>query len=150
MAATGVGSLLGALYIAFTGRASVKLLLGGALTLAILFTAFGLSRSYPLSLICMFGAGAGMISMAASANTLIQLTVPDHLRGRVMSVYTTVFAGSTPIGGLATGALASGYGIAFAVILGGALSIIVAIGGALYALRNPDAIRVPTTGPLAA
>jgi MFS family permease len=142
MAATGVGSLLGALYIAFTGRASVKLLIGGALTLSVLFTVFGVSRSYPLSMLCMFGAGAGMIAMAASANTLIQLTVPDHLRGRVMSVYTTVFAGSTPIGGLATGALASGYGIAFAVILGGILTIIVAVAGAVYALRHPDAVRV--------
>ena len=145
MAMTGVGSLLGALYIAFTGRASVRLLIGGALTLAVLFTVFGFSRSYPLSLVCMFGAGAGMIAMAASANTLVQLTVPDHLRGRVMSVYTTVFAGSTPIGGLATGALASAYGIAFAVILGGALSIVVAAAGAVYALRHPHAVRIPVT-----
>jgi len=150
MAAAGIGSLLGALYIAFTGRASVRLLIGGALMLAVLFTIFGLSRSYPLSVVCMFGAGFGMICMAASANTLIQLTVPDQLRGRVMSVYTTVFAGSTPIGGLATGALASAYGIAFAVVLGGALSIVVATGGALYALRNPDAVRVPGTGVAAA
>ena len=45
--------------------------------------------------------------MAATANATIQLTVPDGLRGRVMSVYTTVFAGSVPIGGLAMGALAS-------------------------------------------
>ena len=147
MATTGVGSLLGALYIAFTGRASLKLLIGGALTLAVLFTTFGLSRLYPLSMLCMFGAGAGMIAMAASANTLIQLTVPDHLRGRVMSLYTTVFAGSTPVGGLATGALASAYGIAFAVVLGGVLSVVVALGGALYALRNPDRVRLPVAQP---
>lgn len=143
MAVTGVGSLLGALYIAFSGRASVKLLIAGALTLAVLFTSFGLSRLYPLSMLCMFGAGAGMIAMAASANTLIQLTVTDQLRGRVMSLYTTVFAGSTPIGGLATGALASAYGIAFAVILGGVLSIVVAAGGAIYALRNPRVLAGP-------
>jgi MFS family permease len=150
MALTGVGSLLGALYIAFTGRASVRLLIGGALLLSVLFTAFGLSRSYPLSMICMFGAGAGMIAMAASANTMIQLAVPDHLRGRVMSVYTTVFAGSTPIGGLATGALASAYGIAATVILSGVLSIAVALAGAAYALRNPDAVRVPAREPAVA
>jgi len=143
MAVTGTGSLLGALYLAFSGRASVKLLIGGALLLSVMFTLFGLSRSYPVSMLFMFFAGFGMIAMAASANTSIQLTVPDHLRGRVMSVYTTVFAGSTPIGGLATGALASGYGIAFAVILGGVLSIVVALGGAVYALRHPDLIRIP-------
>ena len=44
------------------------------------------------------GPGVGVIGMAATANTVIQLNVPDVLRGRVMSVYTTVFAGSTPVG----------------------------------------------------
>ncbi len=141
MTATGVGSLIAALVIAFSGKASIPTLLGGALLLSVLFTVFGFSTSYPLSLLCMFGVGAGMIAMAASANTLVQMVVPDHLRGRVMSVYTTVFAGSTPIGGLATGALASAYGIAFAVILGGTLSILVAVGGVLFALRNPRSIR---------
>ena len=150
MAAAGVGSLIGALYIAFTGRASVRLLLGGALTLSVLFTAFGLSRSYPLSMACMFGCGFGMISMAASANTLIQLTVPDQLRGRVMSVYTTVFAGSTPIGGLATGVLASAYSIALACVVGGVLSIAVATGGILYAFRHPKEVRSPVARTAAA
>jgi MFS family permease len=150
MAVTGVGSLIAALAIAFSGRASVRLLIGGALTLAVLFTLFGLSRSYAFSLVCMFGVGAGMIAMAASANTLIQLSVPDHLRGRVMSVYTTVFAGSTPVGGLATGALASAYGISVAVIIGGSLSIVVAVAGALYAIRNPSRVRLPAAEPAAA
>jgi len=94
--------------------------------------------------------GAGMIAMAASANTLIQLNVPDRLRGRVMSVFTTVFAGSTPIGGLATGALASAYGISAAVIVGGVLSIVVAVGGAFYVLRNPNRVRPPVAEPVAA
>ena len=66
---------------------------------------------WPLSLVCMFGIGAGGIAMAMTANTAIQLTVPDQLRGRVMAVYTTVFAGSTPIGGLAFGAIAAVAGI---------------------------------------
>jgi len=147
MAVTGIGSLIAALAIAFSGRASVRLLLGGALVLAVLFTVFGVSTSYPLSLIAMFGVGAGMIAMAASANTLIQLTVPDHLRGRVMSVFTTVFAGSTPIGGLITGALASTYGISAAVVVSGILSIIVAVAGAAYALRNPERVAVPASAP---
>jgi hypothetical protein len=52
-----------------------------------------------------------------------QLSVPDRLRGRVMSVYTTVFAGSVPIGGLLMGALASSVGIPLAIGIGGALSL---------------------------
>ena len=54
--------------------------------------------------------GFGSILMAATGNTTIQLAVPDQLRGRVMSVYTTVFARSVPIGGLAMGAIASALG----------------------------------------
>ncbi|MES1239898.1 MAG: MFS transporter [Chloroflexota bacterium] len=75
----------------------------------------------------MFFVGVGGISMAATANTVVQLAVPDRLRGRVMSVYTTVFAGSTPVGGLVTGAIASSVGVAFAIGLGAVLSLITGI-----------------------
>ena len=60
-------------------------------------------------------AGAGGIGMAVTANTTIQLHVPDHLRGRVMSVYTTVFAGSVPAGGLIMGSSRPGRGSSCAV-----------------------------------
>jgi len=90
----------------------------------------------PLSLLAMFGVGFGVISMSATANTLIQLNVPDHLRGRVMSVYTTVFAGSTPVGALGTGAVASALGAAVAVGIAGLLSALVALAGAVYVFRT--------------
>jgi MFS family permease len=141
MASCGVGSLIAALTIALSGRASVRMLLAGTTLMSVAFTLFGVSSSYLVSLVCMFFVGVGMIVMAASANTVIQLAVPDQLRGRVMAVYTTVFAGSTPFGGLATGAVASTYGIAVAVILGGLLSVLVAIGGIAYAVRHPHVIR---------
>ena len=67
--------------------------------------------------------GFGSILMAATANTTIQLAVPDHLRGRVMSVYTTVFSASVPIGGLAMGTVASGFGASLAIAIGGVLSV---------------------------
>jgi MFS family permease len=123
MAATGVGSITSALTIAFSGRTiPVVIGLGGA-TLGIAEILLGGTSSFPIALVAMFVAGIGGIAMAATANTLVQLTVPDHLRGRVMSVYTTVFAGSTPFGGLITGAIASGFGAATAIGLGGALSL---------------------------
>ena len=56
-------------------------------------------------------SGAGAIAMAVTANTTIQMAVPDQLRGRVMSVYTTVFAGSVPAGGLLMGCIASAWGV---------------------------------------
>ena len=59
----------------------------------------------------MVAVGFGAIMMAATANTTMQLAVPDGLRGRVMSVYTTIFAGSTPVGGPLMGGLASAFGV---------------------------------------
>jgi len=123
MAATGVGSITSALTIAFSGR-TMPLVIGlGGATLGLAEVALGSTSVFPIALAAMFLAGIGSIAMAATANTLVQLTVPDHLRGRVMSVYTTVFAGSTPIGGLVTGAVASSLGAATAIVLGGAASI---------------------------
>ena len=71
--------------------------------------------------------GFGSILMAATANTTIQLAVPDQLRGRVMAVYTTVFSASVPIGGLAMGAVASGFGAPLAIAIGGVLSVAVGL-----------------------
>jgi MFS family permease len=85
--------------------------------------ALAMSTSFPLSLLLMVPIGAGGITMAATANATIQLAVPDGLRGRVMSVYTTVFSASMPIGGLLMGVLASRLGILEAIAIGGALSL---------------------------
>ena len=123
MAATGLGSVTSALTIAFSGR-TMPLVIGlGGATLGAALIVLGGSSTFSIALLAMFVAGIGSIAMAATANTLVQLTVPDQLRGRVMSVYTTVFAGSTPFGGLIAGAIASGFGAATAIVFGGALSL---------------------------
>lgn len=129
MAATGVGSLLSALSIAFGRRPGMGRLLVGAAAIGIAMVGVGLSRSVPISLGMMFLAGWGLISMAATCNTIIQLAVPDVLRGRVMSVYTTVFAGSTPFGGIFSGGLAAIGGAPAALIVGGGIAVLAAIVG---------------------
>jgi MFS family permease len=73
--------------------------------------------------------------MAATGNTTIQTAVPDQLRGRVMSVYTTVFSASMPIGGLLMGAIASSLGILEAIAIGGVLSLASGIGALLWYQR---------------
>ena len=96
------------------------MLIGGALVLGVLEVALAYSRSMPLSLLCMFGIGAGGIAMAMTANTSIQLSVPDGLRGRVMAVYTTVFGA---------------FGAATAVLLGGVAAIVIALVAGVFAWR---------------
>jgi predicted MFS family arabinose efflux permease len=127
MAASGVGSLSSALAIAFGQRPTMRLMVIGAGAIGVALVLLGASTSLPISLVLMLILGWGVIAMAATTNTLIQLTVPDALRGRVMSVYTTVFAGSTPIGGLFAGTLAAVAGVGIALIAGGALALLTAL-----------------------
>jgi MFS family permease len=143
MAASGLGSLCSAIGIAFLRGPKVRILIGGALLLGALDAALGFSTNYALALAFMFGVGMGGIAMAMTANATIQLGVPDQLRGRVMAVYTTTFAGSTPIGGLITGAIASWYGASAGLLFGGVLTVIAALVAAAYVLRSRRAAEIP-------
>jgi MFS family permease len=135
MAAMGVGALASALSIAFLRRPYIRLLVGGAIALGLLEMVFSATRSLPIAMVASFGAGAAAIAMSATANSLIQLAVPDMLRGRVMSVYMTVFAGSTPIGGPIAGGLAGGFGAPVSLFVGGLISALAAFGAAVWASR---------------
>jgi MFS family permease len=108
--------------------------------------ALAASGSFGVSLVAMFVVGLGGIGMAATGNTTIQLTVPDHLRGRVMSVYTTVFAGSTPVGGLVTGVLASAVSVPFAIAFGGVGSLVVGLAGFAWYRRMSRGAKDPGIG----
>ena len=138
MAAIGLGSLLGAPTVAALREPRRELIVIGGALLGVFSVAAGaaagsdLTVAVPLTGLALFGAGFGAISMAATANASIQTTTPAPLRGRVMSVYTTVFAGSTPIGGLATGAGVSLLGASGALVLAGLLAVLAAGFATLY------------------
>ena len=146
MAASGLGSLVAALAIAFGGTKAVRMM-WGALVLGLSQVIMGFIGSYQADLILMFAAGAGSITLMATANTTIQLVVPDMLRGRVMSVYLTVFAGTSPIGGLLFGALAANAGAQAAIAIGGAISAVAAVVGFVWLARLQKA--APLAAPLA-
>jgi MFS family permease len=137
LAAAGAGSLTGALVIAFGGRPTIRRLIAGSAIVGVALMAVSFSLSLPIDLVLLFIAGYGTISMAATCNTIIQLTVPDMLRGRVMSVYTTLFAGTTPIGGLFAGGLASIGGAPLALGAGGLIAAIAAVAGFLRMPARP-------------
>jgi MFS family permease len=126
MSATGVGSFISAISVAFGRRPTLLRLVLGAALVGLGMMGLGISTSLPLSLLLMFVVGWGVIAMAATCNTLIQLDVPDVLRGRVASVYTTIFAGSTPFGGIFSGTLAAVGGTAAPLVIGGALAVLAA------------------------
>lgn len=109
LSSVGVGAILAALIMAFTGRPRPwRLVLGlFALALAHLGLALKLPGLVPLFLAV---GGFGMISVLINANTLVQLSVPDRLRGRVMAVYSLVMLGTGPLGAYLTGFLFEALG----------------------------------------
>jgi MFS family permease len=149
MAASGVGSLLAALWLAFGGRARIRRIAWGAIVLGLGEVALGASSTYAISLLLMTAVGFGAILMAATANTTMQLAVPDGLRGRVMSVYTTIFAGSTPVGGPLMGGLASALGVAVSLAIGGVVATMVGLGAFLW-IRRAGLDRVELRPPVVA
>jgi MFS family permease len=135
MAAAGLGSVTSALVLAFGRRPRLRLILVAGMLLGLLEVGLATSRALPLSLILMFTIGLGSVAMSMNANTLIQIAVPDHLRGRVMAVYVTVFAGSTPVGGLIFGAIAGALGTPMALLIGGVAAATAAALAAVVAWR---------------
>ncbi|MGA8271070.1 MAG: MFS transporter, partial [Candidatus Sulfotelmatobacter sp.] len=108
MGATGVGALLGALTLAFRqgvkglGRWVAWCCAGFGASLIV----FALSHNFWVSVILLLPVGYAMMLQMACSNTLIQVMVPDALRGRVMAVYSMMFMGMAPIGALLGGAFA--------------------------------------------
>ncbi|MDK9701347.1 MAG: MFS transporter, partial [bacterium] len=117
MGTIGVGALFGGLWQASlpNGAKRGRLVIGGAVGLAIGALGFSFSRSLPLSLVLLAFVGFAGISMLASTNTLLQSLAPDHLRGRVMGFYTTAFLGISPIGNFLVGSIASKLGASYAM-----------------------------------
>jgi MFS family permease len=135
LAAAGVGGLLSALRIGVGGRAGPRVLIGGALVLGVAEVATGLVGVPLASAVALFLAGAGAVAMRTAANTNIQLATPQHLRGRVMSVFSIVFEGSSPMGGLLAGALAASLGVRLAFVITGVGAVLVAVLGASAVAR---------------
>ncbi len=137
LSASGAGALAGGIALAATARAARRgpVLLASAAIFCLMVGGFTFSRSFPLSLVLLAGAGFSLIPFTASVNALLQSIVPDGLRGRVMSVYVFMFLGMTPIGSLQAGFLARWIGAPHAVALSVSLLLIVV---GVVALRVPE------------
>lgn len=134
--ASGLGALLGALYLA--SRKNVlgldKLVPLAAATFGLGLIAFSFSRYFLLSLGLMVFVGLGMMLQMASTNTILQTIVEDDKRGRVMSFYTMAFMGTAPFGSFLAGSLASSLGAPNTLLIGGVSCI---LGAFVFARKLP-------------
>ena len=128
MAYSGMGAVIGALVVAWLGRfARMGLtLLLVQFAFGMLVTAFALSRIGWLSNLLLFLDGAALIVVFSLTASLVQLLVPDHLRGRVMSIYMVAFRGGMPLGSLWGGYAATLSSAPYVRAVNGALVSLVA------------------------
>jgi predicted MFS family arabinose efflux permease len=125
-ATMGLGSLIGSLGLAFAGsrRPLVGLIMGGAVAFVIFEVSLGLVRTPFIAFPVIMALGMSSMLMVNTINVTIQNSVTDELRGRVMSLYVTVFAGSAPIGGFFAGSVAQLWGPPAGFLLGAGIATI--------------------------
>jgi MFS family permease len=130
--AVGVGTVVGALFLASlasdAGRGRIYLV--GMFVWVTALTAFGVSREYWISLAALLVFGIGQTLAGTTTITLLQTRVPEHMRGRMMSLNTLLIMGVRPLGDFPAGALIAGIGAPGTVLLSatlvGMLGIIIA------------------------
>jgi len=131
LAAQGVGALVGALGLAFLGDRQAKgpMILANRAMLPVAILLVGLSKTTSISMLGLALGGYAQINQLAMTNTLLQLSVPDELRGRVVSTYTWALGGFWPLGSLLTGWMAESMGSAVAVLTLAGISALIALAG---------------------
>ncbi len=122
LAANGVGALTGTLTVAMLAgiRNRGRIVVIGVGCFAVCLIAFALSTNVILSFVLILLLGLCTSTYATFNDTLVQLTVDDGYRGRVMSVYTMLW-GLTPIGGLQVGWLSRHIGVQQALAMNGVI-----------------------------
>jgi predicted MFS family arabinose efflux permease len=136
LAAAGGGALMSTAYLANREnvRGLIRVIALAAATSGIALACFAYVRIFPVALVLMVAVGGGLILAAASANTILQTIVSDHLRGRLAGFYMLAFLGVAPIGNLVAGAVADRMGASLTLAVNG---VIAAIAAAWFWRRTP-------------
>ncbi len=128
LACQGIGSIIGALTIGSLGRFKHmgRVLLLVQVVLGVLIAAFAVSTTLSLSLVLLLVGGTFFMAVFSISFSLVQLTAPDHLRGRVVSIYMVALRGGWPIGSLVAGAMADKFSAPHVMVVNGLLLSVVA------------------------
>jgi MFS family permease len=143
MSASGIGALASSTYLALQpgyGR-QVRLVTVAPLGVGIALVAFAWCRHLPLSMLLLGLMGGSILVAVNATNALLQQSVPDHWRGRVIGVYSMCFAGTAPLGGLLGGWFAELIGLTTTLTLNGLLIIVAGLLGRQRLQNHPEALR---------
>jgi MFS family permease len=138
-----VGALASAAYLSLQpgyGR-QLRLMTLAPLAVGLALGLFAWSRTLPLSMLLLAAlGGAAMIGVNAT-NAMLQQSVPDEWRGRVIGIYSMSFAGTAPLGGLLSGWMADRIGLTTTLTLNGALIVAAGLVGRWRLHNHPEALR---------
>lgn len=127
-----VGSLGGALLAARRTKHRLSMVVGAGMAFAILEIASGFMPSFLSFALILPLLGLCALTMATSANAMIQMTSSAHMRGRVSALYVMIFLGGTPFGAPLIGWIGETYGARWTLIVGGVMSMIGIAGATAY------------------
>jgi MFS family permease len=126
MSALGAGAVVGGFAVALlrTGQPPLSFLVGSAATLCAGLVALALVGHFASAAAVLALLGCSQILFTTGCNTVLQLSAPNELRGRVMGLYTVTFAGMTPFGSLLVGMVAEHQGVQAACAAGGGIGLL--------------------------
>lgn len=145
-AAPAIGAIVTAIILAYkpiTKNAGRYLFINVAL-FGVATILFALSTNYYLSLFFLFLTGAFDNVSVVIRHTILQLSTPDDMRGRVSAVNSIFIGSSNEIGGFESGVAASAIGLVHSVVFGGIMTILIVAGTYKLApkLRNLDMKKI--------
>ncbi len=140
LSANGIGALLGALAVAsFGDRVHRRLLIFGGLAIfSIMLLLLAVTNNYYVAIVLLAIAGWGMLLYFSTTNTLIQTSVEDGMRGRVMGIWALIFGGMMPVGGLEAGIMSQKFGVRWTVAIGALVCGGAALVTWYFVRRNPS------------
>ncbi|SHF39465.1 Predicted arabinose efflux permease, MFS family [Caloramator proteoclasticus DSM 10124] len=126
LSSVGFGALIGAIFVATRGsrQRTLYFQLCGSFGLSVFLIVIGFIKSYNLSILILILLGLFMILFNTTSNSILQFNSPDDMRGRIMSVYSLVFGGLTPLGSIYAGTLAKYFGANNVFIISGIIGFI--------------------------
>ncbi len=153
--AMALGSVGSALFMASRGKVTRRRIFVGAIGFSLLLFSVPFASNWLVLIPLLVALGAFSIMFGSSANVHLQTVTPPALRGRVMSIYTLLFLGSTPIGSMIVGTLAEHQGVQVAIAEMAAICLLGVIAGLIYMGRvrgqlTPDDEPARVSEPAAA
>jgi MFS family permease len=131
-----IGSLSAALMSARRPRPRLRILLVALAGFVVSSGAAAVAPSYLWFAVLLVPVGLSALTVLTSANSMVQLGVDAHMRGRVMALYMAIFMGGTPLGAPLIGWIGATWGPRWTILVGTIAVALALVGATIYLMRS--------------